>query len=68
MDLADNLEYLKNIVLRFLSLDDTNLDQKQRLVPVLSTVLRLSPEETAKLTTSLSQRPGVTRSIFKFGN
>ena len=70
MDLADNLEYLKNIVLRFLSLDDTNLDQKQRLVPVLSTVLRLSPEETAKLTASLSnsQRPSVTSSIFKLGN
>lgn len=49
MDLAENLEYLKNIVFKFLSLDYGQIEQKQRLVPVLSTVLKLSPEETGKL-------------------
>lgn len=49
MDLAENLEYLKNIVFKFLSLDNGQIEQKQRLVPVLSTVLKLSPEETGKL-------------------
>lgn len=49
MELADNLEYLKNIVFKFISLDSGQIEQKQRLVPVLSTVLKLSPEETARL-------------------
>lgn len=66
MDLAENLEYLKNVVIRFLSLDQNQIEQKQRLIPVLSTVLKLSPEETAKLeTTATIQRGSVTSSLFK---
>lgn len=66
MDLAENLEYLKNIVFKFLSLDNGQIEQKQRLVPVLSTVLKLSPDETAKLTTLTSlDKPSMASSFFK---
>lgn len=40
---AQNFEYLKNVVLKFISLH--NVDEKMRLVPVLNTILKLSPEE-----------------------
>ncbi|KAK3915376.1 GRIP and coiled-coil domain-containing protein 2 [Frankliniella fusca] len=40
---AHNLEYLKNIVVKFITLQ--NGDERQRLVPVLNTILKLSPEE-----------------------
>ena len=49
MDLAENLEYLKNVVFKFLALDSSQIEQRQRLVPVLTAVLKLSPDETAKL-------------------
>jgi len=42
-----NAEYLKNIVLQFLN--PTMQDRRQRLLPVLTTLLRLSPEEVAAL-------------------
>lgn len=51
MELAENLEYLKNILFKFLTLDSGQSEQKERLIPVLSTVLKLSPEETTKLQT-----------------
>ncbi|ALC47681.1 CG3532 [Drosophila busckii] len=38
-----NSEYLKNVFLKFLTLNNT--DEKQRLVPVLNTILRLSRNE-----------------------
>lgn len=38
-----NSEYLKNIVIKFVTLN--NADEKQRLIPVLNTILRLSSEE-----------------------
>lgn len=38
-----NSEYLKNVVVKFVTL--TNGDEKQRLIPVLNTILRLSSEE-----------------------
>ncbi|XP_039951892.1 GRIP and coiled-coil domain-containing protein 2 [Bactrocera tryoni] len=38
-----NAEYLKNVVLKFLTL--TNNDERVRLVPVLQTILKLSREE-----------------------
>uniref|UniRef100_A0A182NSM2 GRIP domain-containing protein n=1 Tax=Anopheles dirus TaxID=7168 RepID=A0A182NSM2_9DIPT len=42
-----NSEYLKNVIFKFVTLN--NGDERSRLVPVLNTILKLSPEETAKL-------------------
>ncbi|XP_065164162.1 GRIP and coiled-coil domain-containing protein 2 [Atheta coriaria] len=44
---AENLEYMKNVVFKFITLN--NGDERLRLVPVLNTILKLSPEETNKL-------------------
>ncbi|KAJ8951834.1 hypothetical protein NQ318_019809 [Aromia moschata] len=44
---AENLEYLKNVVFKFVTLSSG--DERTRLVPVLNTILKLSPEETHKL-------------------
>lgn len=42
-----NSEYLKNVVLKFISLN--NGDERTRLVPVLNTILKLSPSEIEML-------------------
>lgn len=64
--LAENLEYLKNVVFKFLSLDSSQVEQKQRLIPVLSTVLKLSPDETTKLNSlTIADRPSMASSFFK---
>ncbi|XP_064549207.1 GRIP and coiled-coil domain-containing protein 2 [Drosophila montana] len=42
-----NSEYLKNVFLKFITL--TNSDERQRLVPVLNTILRLSRNEVDML-------------------
>lgn len=44
---ANNFEYLKNVVFKFVTLK--NGDEKNHLIPVLNTILKLSPEETQKL-------------------
>ncbi|XP_055547661.1 GRIP and coiled-coil domain-containing protein 2 isoform X2 [Wyeomyia smithii] len=44
---VQNSEYLKNVIFKFLTLNSG--DEKSRLVPVLNTILKLSPEETQKL-------------------
>lgn len=44
---AHNLEYLKNIIMKFVTLRGGN--EKERLVPVLTTMLKLSPEEKKDL-------------------
>ncbi|KAK5647091.1 hypothetical protein RI129_005555 [Pyrocoelia pectoralis] len=44
---ADNLEYLKNVVFKFATLSSG--DERSRLVPVLNTILKFSPEEISKL-------------------
>lgn len=44
---AHNLEYLKNVLLKFITLQGG--DERTRLVPVLNTILKLSPEETNQL-------------------
>ncbi|CAG8768223.1 29225_t:CDS:2, partial [Racocetra persica] len=41
-----NVEYLKNVVLKFF---ETNPMDREPLVPVISTILQLSPEETTSL-------------------
>ncbi|XP_074025532.1 uncharacterized protein [Leptinotarsa decemlineata] len=45
---AENLEYLKNVVFKFVTLNSG--DERTRLVPVLNTILKLSPEEARQLT------------------
>jgi hypothetical protein len=50
MDRAEsisNLEYLKNVILKFFILKST--PERLQLIPVLVTMLKLSPEEQAKL-------------------
>ncbi|KAF5275677.1 hypothetical protein FQA39_LY06789 [Lamprigera yunnana] len=44
---AENLEYLKNVVFKFATLSGG--DERSRLVPVLNTILKFSPEEIHKL-------------------
>ncbi|CAG8662719.1 11796_t:CDS:10, partial [Ambispora gerdemannii] len=41
-----SVEYLKNVVLRFF---ETSPDDREPLIPVISTILQLSPEETRNL-------------------
>ncbi|CAG8565742.1 717_t:CDS:10, partial [Ambispora leptoticha] len=41
-----SVEYLKNVVLRFF---ETRPDDREPLIPVISTILQLSPEETRNL-------------------
>lgn len=66
MDLAENLEYLKNVVFKFLALDNGQIEQKQQLIPVLSTVLKLSPSETAILnSTTKVDKQRMANSFFK---
>ncbi|XP_063902801.1 GRIP and coiled-coil domain-containing protein 2-like [Zophobas morio] len=54
---AENLEYLKNVVFKFVTLHSG--DERSRLVPVLNTILKLSPEETQKLTMVARGDPGI---------
>ncbi|XP_076331076.1 LOW QUALITY PROTEIN: uncharacterized protein LOC143236625 [Tachypleus tridentatus] len=42
-----NMEYLKNVIIKFISLDTGN--ERERLVPVLTTILKLSVEEQQQL-------------------
>jgi len=44
-----NIEYLKNVLVKFLL-----TDEHEALLPVLSTVLQFSPEETTKIREKLS--------------
>ncbi|XP_063993933.1 GRIP and coiled-coil domain-containing protein 2 [Diachasmimorpha longicaudata] len=44
---ANNFEYLKNVIMKFVTLK--NGDERSRLIPVLNTILKLSPEETHQL-------------------
>lgn len=44
---AQNLEYLKNVIMKFVTLRGGS--EKERLVPVLTTMLKLSPEEKKDL-------------------
>lgn len=66
VELAENLEYLKNVMFKFLSLDDSQMEQRKRLIPVLTTILKLSPEETSKLSSvAAPDKTGVVSSFFK---
>lgn len=52
--LAKNTEYLKNVVLKFLAPEKVN-DGRTQLLPVLCTLLGLSPEEKAQVERHLAQ-------------
>lgn len=53
-----NTLYIKiNIFLQFVTLNSG--DERTRLVPVLNTILKLSPEETQKLTMVAKGDPGI---------
>jgi len=43
----ENLEYVKNVILKFLTL--TGAQERARLIPVLQTILKLKKEEVAKI-------------------
>jgi len=45
----DNLEYLKNVIFKFLSFE-SDAEARTRLVPVMTMLLKLSPEEKQMLT------------------
>lgn len=69
---AQNFEYLKNVIIKFVSLQ--SVDEKLRLVPVLNTILKLSPEEENLLTNcakgiqeSASKGWGINLSIWPGG-
>jgi len=49
----ENLEYLKNVVLKFVTLPRG--EERSRLVPVLTTLLRLSPNEVQEVHQTLSK-------------
>lgn len=50
-EIAKNLEYLKNVLIKFLSFENNTSDGSERtqLVPVLKTILKLSKEEEIKI-------------------
>ena len=51
----ENLEYVKNVILKFVTMPGS--DEKSRLIPVISTILKLSPTEVdsiQKVVTSTS--------------
>uniref|UniRef100_A0A0K0D557 GRIP domain-containing protein n=1 Tax=Angiostrongylus cantonensis TaxID=6313 RepID=A0A0K0D557_ANGCA len=50
----ENSEYLKNVILKFLSPERVSGERVQ-LVPILATMLRLSPDETELLNRVASQ-------------
>ena len=53
-----NLEYLKNVMLSFLTAD--TLADRRKLVPVVATVLCLTPEEQIQAINSVEQNAGLT--------
>jgi hypothetical protein len=57
-DSAVNLEYLKNVMLSFLTA--TSLADRRKLVQVVATVLCLTPEEQAQAISSVERTAGLT--------
>ena len=45
----ENLEYVKNVIMKFLTLSGTQ--EKTRLLPVLQTILKLKKEEVQQIQT-----------------
>lgn len=57
-DSAINLEYLKNVMLSYLNAK--TLAERRKLVPVVATVLCLTPEEHSKAVQSVEESAGLT--------
>ena len=57
-DSTVNLEYLKNVMLSFLTAK--TLADRRKLVPVVATVLCLTPEEQSQAINSVEQNAGLT--------
>lgn len=57
-DSAVNLEYLKNVMLSYLNAK--TLAERRKLVPVVATVLCLTPEEHSKAVKSVEESAGLT--------
>jgi DNA repair ATPase RecN len=51
--LQENSEYLKNVLLKFITL--TGEDERLRLIPVFKTMLKLAPEEVTRLEVSVKE-------------
>jgi hypothetical protein len=56
VEVAQNLEYLKNILVKFVTLEGGSSERTQ-LVPVIKTILKLNPEEESLLSTVASNHP-----------
>jgi uncharacterized phage infection (PIP) family protein YhgE len=56
-----NNEYFKNVMLKFLAPESVN-DERQQLLPVLNTMLRLTPEEAKHVSDVVEQSAKVTSS------
>ncbi|ELW72168.1 GRIP and coiled-coil domain-containing protein 2 [Tupaia chinensis] len=54
-----NLEYLKNVMLQFIFLKPGS--ERERLLPVIDTMLQLSPEEKGRLAVIAQDSPGTER-------
>ena len=52
-----NVEYLKNVLLQYLT--SQTVGEKRRLLPVLATVLSLTPAERIKAEKSLESNKGI---------
>ena len=54
---AANLEYLKNVIVKFME----SHDEQEQLIPVIGTLLRLSPDEVKRVKTQRALRPAVAQ-------
>jgi chromosome segregation ATPase len=57
-DSAANLEYLKNVILRFMK--STTLNEKKALIPVIAAVLELTPDEHRLALQSIEKSAGIS--------
>ncbi|EPB76742.1 GRIP domain protein [Ancylostoma ceylanicum] len=57
---VENTEYLKNIIVKFLSPERVS-GERQQLIPILSTMLQLSPDEVENLNRAAAQDDAPTR-------
>ena len=57
-DSAANLEYLKNVILRFMK--STTLNEKKALIPVIAAVLELTPDEQILALQGIEKSAGIS--------
>jgi len=62
----DNLEYVKNVIFKFVTLPGN--DEKLRLVPVLTTILKLSPAEVQQIQTSIQGTIRILKDVLLLHN